>query len=128
MIELSLITPLEKSVFRDVAAVEAQGSRGRFAMLPRHIDMTEALGVSILAWRAGGKMKFAGLDEGVIVKAGSRVSVSSRRVIMGESLSDLKARVKKEFFTDVEEEKKLKSVLSAMEAGLSRLFAELRHG
>ncbi len=67
-----------------------------------------------------------GVDEGVLVKAGSEVLVSVRRAMGGADLGQLRAVVEREYLTLDEDERSLREVSAKLESGFLHRFAEFQ--
>ena len=68
------------------------------------------------------------VDEGVLVKTGTRVRVSVRRAIRGTDLHQLRAAVEREFLAINEQEQHVRSAMDRLETGLMRRFMSFQHG
>jgi F-type H+-transporting ATPase subunit epsilon len=127
--DLKILLPFD--VFAEktgVTRIVAETHEGSFGLLPRRLDCVAALSPGILTYEteAEGEV-FVAVDEGVLVKAGSKVLVSVRRALSGVDLGELRAAVDREFLTLDAQEKSVRSVIAKMEADLVRRMALLRH-
>ncbi len=113
-----------------MSKVIAEANNGYFCLLPKHIDFTAALVPGLLSFEdPDGKETFVAVDEGILVKCGSEVLVSTRKALLGADLGDLAQTVRKEFLSLDEMEKKSRSALAKIEADFARRFLELSgHG
>jgi len=126
IMQLKILLPYR--VFADKQAVSrivAATRTGSFGLLPNRLDCVAALTPGILTFEteAAGET-YVAVDEGVLVKSGSEVLVSVRNAIGGMDLSRLRAAVEQEFLNLDEQEQKVRSVLTKMESGFIRRFAE----
>jgi F-type H+-transporting ATPase subunit epsilon len=64
------------------------------------------------------------VDEGILIKAGTDVLVSVRNAIEGSDLVTLEHAVEKEFLRGDAQEQSVRQVMSKMESGFIRRFAE----
>jgi F-type H+-transporting ATPase subunit epsilon len=125
---LKVLLPTEILIDREVQKVTAEATNGSFCLLPRHIDFVAGLVPGILFFETPeGKEEFIGLDEGILVKAGSEVLVSTQRAVRGPELGLLWKRIREEFETLDDREKKAHSAAARLEADLVRKFMELGH-
>jgi F-type H+-transporting ATPase subunit epsilon len=110
----------------EVCRIKAEASNGWFGLLPRHIDFVTALvpGVLIFA-RSGGTEEFLAIDQGILVKCGPEVSVSTRAAVRGSNLEQLKKGVEARFQAEEEREKATVSSEAKLEADLVRGLLEL---
>jgi F-type H+-transporting ATPase subunit epsilon len=118
---------LPSRIFLDVEIekISAEAENGSFSLLPRHLDWVAALVPGILSYESEDGEEFLAVDEGVLVKCGPDVMVSTRNAIKGEKLGHLKQAIEKEFRELDEREKKARSVLARFEADFIRRFMEM---
>lgn len=112
----------------DVLRIVAETRQGSFGLLPRRLDCVAALAPGIVMYEteAEGEV-YVAVDEGVLVKTGSDVLVSVRRVIGGTDLGQLRKSVEQEFLTLDEREQSVRSVMAKLETGFLRRFAAFQH-
>ena len=123
---LKILLPTGILVNEEVNKVTAEAENGSFCLLPRHIDFVAALAPGILSFAsAEGKEEFLAVDEGVLVKAGQEVLVSSTRALRGAELGKLKETVERVFRKIDDQEKTARSTMAKLEADLVRGFLEL---
>ena len=69
----------------------AETENGFYSLLPRHVDFLAALAPGILSWTTPeGREEFAAVDEGVLVKYGPEVLVSTGNAVGGVDLGQLR--------------------------------------
>lgn len=123
---LKILLPAGILLNEQVNKVIAEAVNGSFCLLPRHIDFLAALAPGILSFvSAEGKEEFLAVDEGVLVKAGPEVLVSSTRAVQGGELGQLKDTVERVFRHIDDQEKSARSTMAKLEADLVRGFMEL---
>jgi F-type H+-transporting ATPase subunit epsilon len=123
---LKIVLPSEVLTDREVAKVIAEAENGSFCLLPRHVDFLAALVPGILAFETeDGSEEFIGVDEGILVKVGSEVLVSTGNAVIGPDLGTLRKRIKENFDVLDDREKMARSAASKLEANLVRRFMEL---
>lgn len=123
---LKVLLPAEILIDQEVIKITAEAENGSFCLLPRHIDFVAALVPGILSFETpGGKEEFIGVDEGILVKAGPEVLVSTSNAIWGPELGTLWLRVQREFMNLDERERKARSTAAKLEADLVRKFMEM---
>ncbi len=101
---------------------------GSFGLWPHRLDCVAALVPGILAYETEteGEVWLA-VDEGVLVKAGPDVLVSVRRAIGGKDLGLLREAVEQDFLTLDEQEQSVRAVMTKLETGILRRFADFQH-
>lgn len=126
-LRLQVLLPAEILVNEQVSKIIAEAENGSFCLLPRHIDFVAALvpGVLCFTMREGGE-EFAAIDEGVLVKCGYEVFVSTLNGARGTDLDRLRALVEERFLELDEHERKARTALARLEAGALRGFRELQ--
>jgi F-type H+-transporting ATPase subunit epsilon len=127
---LKILLPSKVLIEEKVIKVIAEAQNGYFCLLPRHIDFVTTLVPGILSYQSEkGEEIFLAVDEGVLIKFGQEVLVSTRNAIRSPDLDQLKRTVEKEFKTLDEHEKVARSAVAKIEANLIRRFLEIQeHG
>jgi F-type H+-transporting ATPase subunit epsilon len=127
---LKLLLPTEILIDEEVTKVIAEAENGSFCLLPRHIDFVAVLAPGILTFvTLEGKEEFAAVDEGILVKVGQEVLVSTGKGVRSSELGKLKPTVLEEFRVRSEREKKALAAGARLEANIVRRFMELgEHG
>ena len=118
LMSLKILLPFKvfmetKSVIRIVA----ETSDGQYGFLPQRLDCVAALVPGILTYETtAGGIKYIAVDDGILVKAGTEVTVSVRNAIGGADLGKLHESVVKEFKDIDDNEKNVRSVMAKMES------------
>lgn len=128
--KLKVLLPTEILIDREVTKVTAEAENGFFCLLPRHIDFVAALVPGILLFESnGGKEEYLAVDEGILVKAGQEVFVSTRNAVQASQLGILRQTVEERFLVLDDREKMARSAAAKLEADLVRRFIEMgKHG
>jgi F-type H+-transporting ATPase subunit epsilon len=124
---LTVLLPTEILVDEEVAKVVAEAQNGSFCLLPRHIDFVAALVPGLLSFvkTADGAEEFLAADEGLLVKCGPQVLVSTRQAMRGGELGLLRETVEKTFKVLTDQEKRARTALANLEANFIRRFLKL---
>jgi F-type H+-transporting ATPase subunit epsilon len=126
---LKVILPREILIDNQVTKIIAEGVNGSFCLLPRHIDFISALVPGILTYfLPDGQQLYLAVDEGILVKCGGEVFVSTLNAIQDDDLNTLKQTVVEQFRVLDEQEKLTRSALAKFEVNIMRRFQELGHG
>lgn len=126
MIDLKILLPGKTFLKKEVKKITAEAENGWFCLLPKHVDFTTSLTPGILLLTTSeGKDVFLAIDEGILVKYGKEVVVSTRNAIEGEDLGELKNQVEEIFIKTDEKEKDAQTALSKLEADFVRSFLNL---
>lgn len=113
-------------VDQEVTKVVAEGEHGNFCLLPQHIDFLAVLVPGLLAFEdEAGKEQFAAVDEGVLVKRGDEVLVSTRQATRGTDLDELRSTVREEFAKLDDRERAAQAATAKLEASFLRAYLEL---
>jgi F-type H+-transporting ATPase subunit epsilon len=124
--KLKILLPGGVLLDEEVKKVVVEAVNGSFCLLPHHIDIVSALVPGILSFvTTGGHEVFLAVDEGVLVKAGPEVLVSSTRAVPGAELGRLKETVERVFRNVDDQEKIARSTMAKLEADLVRGFLEI---
>ena len=123
---LKVLLPKKVLVEEKVRKVVAEGKDGSFCLLPRHVDFVSALVPGLLEYEtAVGEEFYLAVDEGILVKCGAEVLVSTRNAVQGADLGQLQKLIREQFAALDEREKQTRSALSKIEADFVRRFLEL---
>ncbi|MBK8989113.1 MAG: F0F1 ATP synthase subunit epsilon [Chloroflexi bacterium] len=123
---LKVLLPKQVLLHEQVRKVVAEGQNGSFCLLPRHVDFVSALVPGLLAYEtAVGQEAFLAIDEGILVKCGAEVLVSTRNAAQGADLGQLQVVIREQFVELDEREKQTRSALAKIEMDFVRRFMEL---
>lgn len=124
--KLRVLLPTGVLVDQEVTKVTAEAENGSFCLLPRHIDFVSALVPGLLSFEYGaGEEEFLAVDEGLLIKCGSEVMVSTRNAVRGAPLGQLREAVEKRFRVLDEHEQQARTVLAKLEADLVVRFIRM---
>jgi len=121
---LLVLLPTNVLIDEEVTKVVAEAEDGSFCILPRHIDFVAAMVPGIFSFTSGEGEEFLAVDEGILVKCASTVTVSTRKAIRSRDLGMLKRTVREEFRSLDEREKKTRTILAKLEADFARSVFE----
>jgi len=122
-----ILLPSEIYLDQEVSKVVAEAGNGSFCLLPRHIDFVSALVPGLLSIEDDkGQEVFMAVDEGILVKKGQDVSVSTRNVVTIPNLGDLREVIEEKFKVIDDREKAARTAAARLEADLVRRLMELR--
>jgi len=122
--KLKFIIPYKTVLEIDVNKITAPGSNGDFQILPKHVDGTWTLKAGILIIEADKDLYYA-INQGVIVKQGNRVFISTIQAIQGDSLENLAETVEETLKVLSEKERKAREVLIKMEMETVKSFMDI---
>jgi F-type H+-transporting ATPase subunit epsilon len=126
---IKVLTPTDIVLETEVTQVNARGREGAFSLLPAHQDYVAALVPGVLAFRDNrNHMRLAAVDNGVLVKCGDTVTISTRHAVLGDDWDQLAAQVQESFSAQTEQEKQATAALAKLEADMmQRLVQWQRH-
>lgn len=111
-----------------VLSMVAETTHGALGILPHRLDCVAMLSSGIFSYtHATDSEMYIAMDEGVLVKVGSNVLVSTRRAVDGRSLENLHKLVEEEFRVQNEQEKSSHATMLKLETGFLRRFASFQH-
>jgi F-type H+-transporting ATPase subunit epsilon len=126
--KLKVLLPARVFLEEEAAKVVAEARNGSFCLLPRHVDFVAALVPGLLIYTDhGGQETYLAVDEGILVKCGDEVLVSTRNAVRGPDLGQLKKTIVEEFSRMDDREKMSRTAAARLEASLVRRFMELEH-
>ena len=108
--------------------IVAEAENGSFCLLPRHCDFAAALVPGLFEYTPDdddGAERYLAVDEGLLVKSGADVYVSTRHAVVGEDLESLKRVVEEEFAALDERERAARAAVDRLEADFARRFMKL---
>ncbi len=123
---LRVVTPTETIVEEEVRKVTVHGGDGSRTYLPRHVDFVSTTAISVMSWVSeDGEEKFAAIDEGVVVKVGDELRVSTTFALHGPPLGELRETVEEQLDARGQEERTTRRALARIESNILRRFADL---
>jgi F-type H+-transporting ATPase subunit epsilon len=127
---LKVLLPSGVLIDQEVTKVVAEAENGSFCLLPRHVDFLAALVPGLLSFTPmRGTEEFLAIDDGVLIKCGSEVLVSSRNAVRGPNLGQLEQTVEESFQRLDNQETMARSAFAKLEANFIRRFMDLeKHG
>ncbi len=130
MMNLKILLPSQVLLEEKVSKVVAEGAEGYFGILPGHIDFTTALVPGLLLISTvKGQEELLAIDQGILVKKGSEVWISTRNAIRNADLGQAKTLIENQFKTLDDRERMARSATAKLEADIIRRFMELKqHG
>jgi F-type H+-transporting ATPase subunit epsilon len=126
MMHLQVIEPTRTVVDATTPRIVAEALNGSLGLLPRHADFVTALAPGILTYESdGGIERHVAVDEGLLVKIGETVLVSTPHAVAGDALGTLRRRVEESFVERDEHQRRVRGAAARLEADLVRRFVEL---
>ncbi|MDR4508079.1 MAG: F0F1 ATP synthase subunit epsilon [Candidatus Brocadiaceae bacterium] len=123
--KLKVLLPTKVFIEEEVIKIVAEAENGSFCLLPRHIDFVAALVPGLLSFEQDTKEVFLAIDEGILVKCGPEVLVSTKNAVRGPDLGILKETVEKNFIAVDDKQKAARSAMVKLETNFVRKFIEL---
>ena len=111
---------------KDVANVQVQTQEGAIGILPNRLDCVIALSPGILRYQTAGHDGFIALDEGVLVKAGAKITVAVRHAIASNNLNQLQATVAEDYLKHSQAEHEIRAAQAKLEMGFVRRLASVQ--
>ncbi len=126
MMDLRVLIPGCVLVAERTTKIVAEAPNGSFCLLPRHIDFLAALVPGLMSFvDETDTEQFVAVDEGILVKRGPEVLVSTRHAVLGDDIESLRATVHRDFLAIDSSERKARSALARLELDLVQRFVEL---
>ncbi len=124
--KLKILVPNKVFLEENIEKVNAEAKNGAFGLLSEHIDFVTVLAPSILSYHSqGGEEVFIAIDEGILVKCGQEVLVSTGRAVKDADLERLQQTVEEEFRQLNEQQKMTRTAIARLESGLARGILEM---
>lgn len=120
------MTPESIIIDTYVTKIVADGRHGSFGLKPLHIDYAAALNPGILLYYTlDGEENIMAVDEGVLVKCGDEVLISTMQAIEGTDLNKLEEEIRSNSRSREEKENATHRALRRLEADLMWHLLEL---
>lgn len=117
---LKVYSPVGVILETPVTQVDFESIDGFYTLLPRHMDMVSALKPSILSYKTNGNQLYIACNQGVLVKKGEDVSVSTKLAIMGTDLKQLQKTIEVDFKEMEQQRKEANLTMARLEIGLTK--------
>lgn len=124
---LKVLVPHKVFFNSEVDNVCAEGMEGSFSLRPNHIDYVSSLVSGILIYRLNNEENYMALDEGVLIKCGDQVMISTYKAIKDRPLGELEKAIEEEIRELSDQEKKARSSLAMLEGSIIRKYTEQTH-
>jgi F-type H+-transporting ATPase subunit epsilon len=125
-VRIKVLLPERVLLDQEAGKVIAEAEDGFFCLLPRHMDFVSALAPGLLSFTGpDGQEQFLAVDEGILVKCGQQVLVSTRSAVHGPHLGALRQAVEQQFRRLDEREQQTRHALIRLEASFVRRFVSL---
>ena len=127
--KLRILLPTEVFIDEEVVKVIAEAVNGSFCLLEHHVGFVAALVPGILSFETEAGETYMAVDEGILIKVGREVFVSTRNAVQGPNLGMLRKTIEEQFEVLDEREKMTHAATARIEAGFIRRFLEFQeHG
>ncbi len=124
--KLTILTPTEVLFEQEVSKVTAEAQDGSLGLLPHHIDFVAPLVPGMLFSESeDGQEEFFAVEQGVLVKCGPDVFVSTFQAMRGPDLGGLRRAMRESFRASSDRERRARSALAHLQADLVRRYLEL---
>lgn len=125
--KLYVLLPERVLLETETVKVRAEAVDGHFCLEPRHVDFIAPLVPGVLSYvTPAGRTAYVAVDEGVLVKCGFEVRVSTFKAVAGDRLEILQAALAQEIRQLNEAEQATRSALARLEAGILRQYGQLK--
>jgi F-type H+-transporting ATPase subunit epsilon len=126
MMQLKVQIPGEIFIDEPVQKIIAEAQNGYFCLEPRHIDFVAALVPGLITYVAeDGSERLLASDEGILVKCGKEVLISTFSAVPGQQLETLQETVTRYLQEKTEEESLARAATARLEAGIVRRFIDM---
>jgi len=126
MMQLKVQIPGQVFINEPVQKIIAEAQNGFFCLEPRHVDFVTALVPGFITYLSeDGSERLLASDEGILVKCGKEVLISTFNAIPNEELGTLKESVDKHFEIQHEGERIARTAAARLEAGIVRRFIDM---
>jgi len=126
MMQLKVQVPGQIFIDEPVHKIIAEAHNGFFCLEPRHIDFVTALVPGLITYLAeDGTERILACDEGILVKCGREVLISTFSAVLSKDLETLRQAVTDYFTTQTVEEQMARAAAARLESGIVRRFIDM---
>jgi F-type H+-transporting ATPase subunit epsilon len=126
-LNVKILLPSEVFLKGEVSKLTAEAVNGSFCLLPKHVDFVSAIIPGILIMEdAEAKKSFYALDQGILVKKGDDVFISTRNAFSIPDLGKGKEIVEEKFKVIDDREKTSRAAAYRLEADMVRRLMEIK--
>ena len=119
---LKVLAPARVVLDQEADKITAMGPEGYFCLLPHHADFVSALAPGVLSLQGEDREISLAVDEGILVKCGNEVLVTTRNVFEDEAGGKIKPARALEMLALDADEAKCREIIAGLEAEFSRSF------
>lgn len=123
---LKVQTPFKVITKERVSKVIAEDSNGFFGILPKHIDFTTKIFPSILTYEDLQGEGYIVLSQGILIKQGDTIRLSTRDAYEERSLEKLHETMAHQMQSKSDEEEQLGLEATKLEIGIVKSFYDLK--
>lgn len=125
---LKVHSALGKILEQPVSKITFEAIDGFFTLLPRHVDFVSALKTGILTFVSGEKTFYLACHEGVLLKKGKIVSISTKLGIVGDDIQALSQKIAQDFKEMDEARKETNKAMAKLEISLTKGIMAAKKG
>lgn len=116
-----VFSPLGILIDKSVSKIDFEAIDGFFTLLPKHIDFVSALKTGILTYTLeGGQKSYLACYQGILIKKGESVHLTTKLGILDDDLSHLTKRIEIDFKQMEESRKESNKTMAQLEISLTK--------
>ncbi len=112
----------------NVLYLSFETATGSYGFFPHRLDCVSALIPSILTYKTDLEEVYVAVDEGILIKADTQITISTRNGFSSSDLGQLQALVEETYLQQNEKESRVKKVIDKLESEFLKRYVETRHG
>lgn len=129
MMTLTVYLPFQILIQQPIQKITFESVDGFHTILPKHIDYATALKTGIVRYQdENGQTSYLACDEGILIKKGANISLSTRLGIKNNNLKELENVIKIDFKKMEETRKESNKTMAQLELTLARGLLQLKKG
>lgn len=129
MMTLTVYLPFQILIQQPIQKITFESIDGFHTILPKHIDYATALKTGIVRYQdKNGQTGYLACDEGILIKKGKNISLSTRLGIKNNNLKELENVIKTDFKKMEETRKESNKTMAQLELTLARGLLQLNKG
>ncbi len=116
-----VLTPVGVALNTPVRQVDFEAPNGFFTLLPRHVDCVTTLKIGVTRYvKSDGKEAFIAVNQGVLVKKGNDVTLTTKLAVLDDNLSHLTQAIEQDFKEMEQQRKTANATMAKLEINLTK--------
>ncbi|MDR2526345.1 MAG: F0F1 ATP synthase subunit epsilon [Rickettsiales bacterium] len=113
---LEIYTPTEVIINESIKSISLTAKEGQIKILPNHADYVTVFSSNIVDYTdINGNDKIIAVNDGILVKYGGTVCISTYSVVIGDTLEDIRQKIKDNAKAEQEKMKEINKIMKELD-------------